>query len=104
MTLAIPSVEHECSLPRINEVFSKFSSVYSENFTRPLYMQVDTENGMGMFIFYSSFLTPWQSCRGPFSLAFFSMCMLGSVKPDSTEYQYFSATIEATAYLTLTTQ
>ncbi|XP_022837237.1 uncharacterized protein LOC111364564 [Spodoptera litura] len=37
------SAEVECQLPRINEVFSKFNSVYCRDVTEPLYVQVDNE-------------------------------------------------------------
>lgn len=41
------SAELECQLPRINEVFSKFSSVYCRDVTQPLYVQVDNEPEIG---------------------------------------------------------
>ncbi|KAJ8708634.1 hypothetical protein PYW08_010016 [Mythimna loreyi] len=46
MSLPALSVENECRLPKIGEVFSKFNGVYSGNVTRPLYVQVENEPGI----------------------------------------------------------
>lgn len=43
--------ETECTLPKINEVFSKFNSVYCRDVTQPIYVQVDSEPEIGKLHF-----------------------------------------------------
>ncbi|XP_075986215.1 uncharacterized protein LOC142983209 [Anticarsia gemmatalis] len=39
-------VENDCRLPKINDVFSKFSTVYGRDVTQPIYVQVNNEPEM----------------------------------------------------------
>lgn len=55
-------VSNECKLPKINDVFSNFNTVYDRDISQPIYVQVDSEAEMGeflvLFFLFRKFVAP----------------------------------------------
>uniref|UniRef100_A0A2A4JSE0 Uncharacterized protein n=1 Tax=Heliothis virescens TaxID=7102 RepID=A0A2A4JSE0_HELVI len=58
------TVENDGQLPKINEVFSKFNSVYSKDIMQPLYVHVDNEPEIAPITYIPDPTTSYQGSSG----------------------------------------